>query len=187
MGFKSAVFRIVATVLGAGLLLPSGAQAQTGPDYRLACITLDQLSPSIAPPQLARSVRDCIDNDRFEDAIRLFLAYSVYGRYDRLRVRDQVYNKALTDLNNWMFGNYPPIVIFSLRDIAVQLKDRESRFLLLACDAIAAAGAPDYEPYFMIGRGIASELENIDWRVDNFDAAAAWRKSMVEINGCPPA
>jgi len=163
--------RVFALVGAATMALSvSGAQPVQAQFNEMSCINLSELQTSDTPPRLARSVRDCIAQERYEDAMRVFLAYSTFGTFDQQRVRDESGHTAFVELNVWIFGGYR-------RD--------EGKLFLATCEAIRSAGWPDYRPTYMIERGILPRKTDDDWVTDGYGAAAAWEKALVEVNGCP--
>jgi hypothetical protein len=159
------------------------AQAQT---VKLDCVPLADLQASYAPPRLARAVKDCIAKERFDNAMQLFLVYSIYGTFDQQRVRDESGHTALVELNIWIFGGYPRSIMDQLRTVAERLRDHEDSIFRDTCAAIARLGPPDYQPDYLIGRGEFLPRKNADdWMTEAFDPAKAWQKALVEINQCP--
>ena len=151
----------------------------------MACILLADLQPTDMPPRLARSIKDCIAQERYDDAMRVFVAYSSFGLFDQQRVRDKSGHVALIDLTVWIFGGYPPAVMDKLRAVRDTMQDRESKIFLETCRDIANAGPPDYHPSYLIARGMVPRKSDDDWKVGGFDKSRAWYKSLVELNGCP--
>jgi len=171
-----------AVALGASV---SGAVAQNVPNYSLSCISLSELNTGYPPPKLARSVRDCVAQGRFDDAMQVFLAYSSYGMFDQQRVRDESGQAVLGELNLWIFSGYSIDVMDQLRSSVGRLRQRDGALFLQACAALAKAGPPSYRPDYMIERAMMPRRSDEDWHVEGFSVAVAWEKSLVEINGCP--
>jgi len=130
-------------------------------------------------------VRDCIAQERYEDAMRVFLGYSVYGTFDQQRVRDESGHAAFVELNSWIFGGYRRDIMDELRSVSVAMRDREGELFLATCAAIRAAGWPEYRPTYMIERGILPRKTDDDWVSEGHVAAAAWEVALVKVNGCP--
>ena len=182
---KGSIKSIVAIL---GVILGQGAGAgiaQSLANNEMACIQLDRLQATDIPPRLACSVRDCIAQERYDDAMRLYLAYSSFGLFDQQRVKDESGHAALVDLTAWIFGGHSRDVMDGLRAVRDRMRDRDGIFFLNTCEAIAKVGPPDYHPAYLIARGIQPRKSDNDWAVEGFDAGAAWHKSLVELNGCP--
>jgi len=182
-GLKAFAF-VAMLWIGGGLGVPGVALAQTTQSVQMGCITLAELRPTDAPPRLARSVRSCVADGRYEDAIRVFLAYSSYGIFDQQRVSDESGHAALVELHLWIFSGYPKPVMEELRSVIAKVRDRDSDFFKRICANLARVGPPDYRPTYLIERGMQPRKTDADWLVEGFDVATAWRKSLVEINGC---
>lgn len=166
------------------VLNPSYALSQEVSKYAKECIAISDLSRTDMAPQLVRSMRDCIDKSRFPEAIQLFFAYSVYGNYDVKRVLSDRQNDAIVDLNNWMLSDYPRPIIAELRFFADAMRKKENEFYSQTCAALLAVGPPEYEPFYLIGRGIEQELDGPEWRVAGFDAQSNWQAEL-SVNRCP--
>jgi len=175
-----AIFGAAVFVLGLGA--PERAVAQFN---AMECIVLSELQTSDTPPRLARSVRDCIAQERYEDAMRLFLAYSVFGTFDQQRVRDESGHAAFVELNVWIFGGYRRNIMDELRAVSVRMRDREGELFPATCAAIRSVGWPSYRPTYMIERGMLPRKTDDDWVTDGYEAAAAWETALVAVNGCP--
>lgn len=166
------------------LLLVTPALAQDTP-RTLGCIAQSRIAPDHTPSELARAVRACIEAGNYETAMQIFYTYSAFTLFDQQRVRDESAHIVLQDLTPWIFTGYPRDVIDALKHQADRLRDRNSAFFVETCATIAAIGAPSYRPGYMIRHGMVPRKHAEDWAHDDFDAAAAWRKAVVEINGCP--
>ncbi len=163
-------------------LVAGPARAQP---YEMSCIHISELRASDTPRRLARSVRDCIAQERYDEAMQLFLGYSSFGTFDQQRVRDVSGHMEFVELNSWIFGGYRRSVIDALRLSADRLRDHESEIFHATCTAIRGAGFPTYRPTYMIKRGMMPRKNDDDWMSEGFDAAAAWEAALVEVNGCP--
>ncbi|MEE9388527.1 MAG: hypothetical protein V3U96_07940 [Paracoccaceae bacterium] len=170
---------ILICALGWMLARPAHAQFND-----MSCITVSQLKNTDTPPRLARSVRDCVAQERYADAMQVFLAYSVYGTFDQQRVRDVSGHAAFVELNSWVFGGYQRDTVDELKTVSARLR-AGGDFFQDTCKAIRRAGWPNYRPTYMIERGIMPRKSQDDWEQAGFVAAAAWEKALVDVNGCP--
>lgn len=159
------------------------ARAQNTP-YGMECIRVTELDSRNMVPQLARSVRDCVYQGRYPDAIQVFFAYSIFIDFDRKRVKQDRQNDAIADLHNWIFADFPRPAIHELRFYANALRDQDGWFFQQTCAAVQAAGPPTYLPYYLVGRGIAAETATSGWEEAGFDIETNWLQSLA-ANGCP--
>lgn len=116
---------------------------------------------------------------------RCITPYSSYGLYDQQRVRDESAHVVLNELSQWMFSFFDRTTMTALRASIDKLRDPAHPFFVETCAVIKSLGPPNYRPGYMIRYGIVPRKSDDDWQHDVFDSAAAWRKAMAEINGCP--
>jgi hypothetical protein len=170
-----------------GLMFPfcALAQANDALPRDFGCIALAEVTRDMHPSELARSVRACVEAGQFEDAVQVYYTFSSYGLYDQQRVRDESAHVVLNELSQWMFSFFDRTTMTGLRAVIDQMRDPEHPFFQETCAGIAKLGPPDYRPGYMIRYGIVPRKHAEDWPVADFDSLAAWRKAVVEINGCP--
>lgn len=171
------------------MCLPLIAQAQANDALPrdFGCLPQAELTRDMHPSELARIVRACAQDKRYEDAIQVYYSYSSYGLFDQQRVRDESAHVVLNELSQWMFSFFDRETMAGLRAAIDKMRDPAHPFFLQTCAAIHALGPPEYRPGYMIRYGMIPRKSDDDWQHDVFDAQAAWRKAVVEINGCPPA
>lgn len=155
------------------------------PVWAEPCLELNEIDTSHDARFLAGSVRGCVDGARYEDAVRMFFAYSNFSLYDQQRVWDESAHVAVQELHAWIFSGYSIDQINALKAVINRLRDPESAFFKETCRDVAAAGPPTYRPTYVIKRGMMPRKTEDDWLTEGFDPAAAWKKALVEINGCP--
>lgn len=180
-------------ILGAAFLATNSAMAQ---DQALLfqtqstepqCQALADLRKEQTARELAGIVRACVDEGAHVNAIQTFWAYSNVALFDQQRVKDESAHVAVQELHGWVFSGYSFQTINALKEVIADLRDPESPFLAETCRGVFVAGPPEYRPDYMIWRGIVPRKHEEDWKVEDFDPDAAWRKALVEINGCPEA
>ncbi|SHG53897.1 hypothetical protein [Cognatishimia maritima] len=168
--------RQIATLVSLGFAAPASAES---------CQTLEDLHAGQTARELAGIVRDCVAQERNENAIEMFWAYSNFSLFDQQRVWDESAHVAVQELHVWIFSGYSFDTINALKAVIARLREPNSAFLAETCKAVAKAGPPDYRPTYMITRGLMPRKSDDDWLTEGFDADAAWQKALVEINGCP--
>ena len=155
------------------------------PPRSLGCMPHDALGNTITPPELARVVRACVNADEMENAFAIWLSFNSYALFDQQRVKDESAHMVLQDLYSWTFTGYERAVLQKLKGVADAYRDRDGELFQTACATIVETGQPEYRPTYMISSGIWPLKHPEDWKTEDFDPDAAWRKAVVEINGCP--
>lgn len=149
------------------------------------CQSLDTLNDQQTARQLASEVRKCVFAEQYEDAVRIFFAYSNFILYDVQRVWDQSAHVVVPELNEFALIGYSYDQTNALKAVIDRMRDPESEFLSETCRAIAKAGPPAYRPTYMIRRGEAPRRSDEDWATQDFDSNIAWRKTLIDVNKCP--
>jgi hypothetical protein len=149
------------------------------------CLLLDEITAEHDARYLAGSVRGCVDEARYEDAIRVYFAYSNFILFDVQRIWDESAHVVMPELNEFVFISYSFDTINNLREVINKMRDPDSPFLAEVCADVAALGPPAYRPTYMIKRGMHPRRTDDDWLTEGFDPKAAWRKSLMEVNRCP--
>lgn len=179
--------RMRSILVALGLMCPAllNAQANEAMPRDFGCLAQIELRTDMHPSELARIVRACSEAARYDDAIQVYYTYSSYGLFDQQRVRDESAHVVLGELSQWMFAFLDRKTMSGLRASIDQMRDPASALFRQTCAQLAKLGPPDYRPGYMIRYGIVPRKHDEDWQHEVFDAAAAWRKAVVEINGCP--
>lgn len=176
----------IALLLGV-LIAPMLAQAQSNDALprEFGCIGQAQLSNDMHPSELARIVRACADEQRYDDAVQVYYTYSSYGLFDQQRVRDESAHVVLGELSQWMFAFLDRSAMKGIRTAMDQMRDPTHPFFRATCIGIQTLGPPRYRPGYMIRYGLIPRKSDDDWQHTRFDSAAAWDKAVIEINRCP--
>jgi len=169
------------------LCVPSllSAQANDALPREFGCLSQRELSNDMHPSELARIVRACASEQRYDDAVQVYYTYSSYGLFDQQRVRDESAHVVLGELSQWMFAFLDRTTMTGIRASIDKLRDPAHPFFLDTCVEIEALGPATYRPGYMIRYGMMPRKSADDWQHDTFDSAAAWRKAVSEINDCP--
>lgn len=149
------------------------------------CLRISEITSEHDARYLAGSMRGCIEEARYEDAIQVFFAYSNFALFDQQRVWDESSHVAVQELHAWIFTGYSQDQVASLKAVIDLLRAPESPLLLETCRMVAHAGPPEYRPTYMIKRGQTPRRTDDDWLSEGFDPSTAWKKALVEINHCP--
>ncbi|MEP5153971.1 hypothetical protein [Planktotalea sp.] len=148
------------------------------------CLSQSELRNDMHPSELARIVRACAEDQRYDDAIQVYYTYSSYGLFDQQRVRDESAHVVLPELSQWMFAFLDRPTMTGVRASIDKMRDPKHPFFVETCGNIFALGPPDYRPGYMIRYGMIPRKSANDWQHEVFDTDAAWHKAVVEINKC---
>ncbi len=176
----------IAFLLGV-LAIPtvSAAQSNDALPREFGCLSQSELTNDMHPSELARIVRACADEQRYDDAVQVYYTYSSYGLYDQQRVRDESAHVVLGELAQWMFAFLDRTTMTGIRASIAKMRDPSNPFFRATCIGIQTLGPPDYRPGYMIRYGLMPRKSDEDWKNATFNSKAAWTKAVEEINRCP--
>lgn len=152
--------------------------------HALTCMPLESVTPEYTPADLHGAIVDCVKKEDYKNALDLSLISGAYGKFDSLRVTDRTAHQAviilsmktsaalsLEEKKKW--GEYMKTQVPPMHDLA-------------KCQSIQKFGPPTYYPRYMIQHGMDAVLgDNTDTAlVKDFDAADAWKKSLVTYLKC---
>ena len=128
--------------LVSALLIPTlvGAQANDALPREFGCIAQDEISNDMHSSELARIVRACATEQRYDDAVQVYYIYSSYGLYDQQRVRDESAHVVLGELSQWMFAFLDRTTMTGIRASIDKLRDPEHPFFQDTCVEIEELG-----------------------------------------------
>ncbi|MBS0351725.1 MAG: hypothetical protein JSR33_11185 [Proteobacteria bacterium] len=151
----------------------------------LECVGSEKLSNKYTPADLYKASAKCIDQNDYEKAAFLFALAGVYGRFDTYRVADQTAHQAVTVLRMETFGSLDEDKSVAFKKALLNSFHNPKKQTML-CKQIVLIGSPNYYPTYMIqhGMGAFEQKTNSDI-VANFDAQAAWKKSLDTYLHCP--
>lgn len=177
--------RLLATAM---LVLPltnaaSASPAITAhdPDARQP-LTAD--SHGLAPPQLYRSMLNCLRDGQAAPVLPLYLLGSAYGRFDRARVADNTAHQASTALEMQLRQIMGDVEHDRFMGIITELAaDPAARAPV--CQAVASVGPPSYHPSWMINHGMRQFVgSNEPDLVADFDSSATWQAVLDNYLKC---
>lgn len=152
----------------------------------IACIPIGEARNNLTPADIYPGVRDCIEQDKFDEATDLFALAGIYARFDAERVSDKTAGQA---------GE-----ILIMNTFSALSEEKKSRFLAVfnriakdrksmgpLCAQIRKIGAPDYYPKYMILHGMKAFLgDSYEGALSgDFDQAAAWNRLQADYLHCP--
>lgn len=169
-------------------ILPGLALAQTPPPAAPAavCMPLAEAKSGMTPPDLHRSVLECVAKDRFEPAAELFALANIYASFDAERVADKSAGQAKKVMIADTFAKVPEDKRARF-NTALQRMATTPENLARLCSQIAKVGKPDYHPLYMVIHGMKVLNPNPPGSglVKDFDAAGAWKKLQEDYLNCP--
>jgi hypothetical protein len=186
------------------LLLGSGITSHAQPNSQqisehlkskqvFSCIKIDSVNNEYIPPLLYVFMNSCIKEGKYADAVYFFALAGTYTSYDTKRVADVKTHQAHSLLLQEFFAvlNKPQLDKL-FKELNKTLGDKTK--LPTICAKIKSIGAPDYYPKYMInygdravtGQKKADPKQPADQKlIPNFDAKAAWEKSLNVYLHCP--
>jgi len=186
-------FWFSAGTFAAGSVTQPGVQNFEAPGnleskYDVGCIKADKVKRKYTPTDLYRAMSKCIDSGNFKEGVFLFAVAGVYGRFDAYRVADKTAHQA--------------VIVARMQAVSPLSKDKLTEFqnslkttlgnptgLAAVCKDIEQIGAPEYYPRYMIQHGMGAFLKDRRGNelVEDFNASAAWKKSLDTYLHCPAA
>lgn len=156
--------------------------------YDIGCIDSSKLSSKYSPADLYKALSKCAEQGAHKEGAFLFALAGVYGRYDTFRVADATAHQAVAVLLMQALAPLGKEKETEFREgIKATLVNPEGRAAV--CKDIARIGPPNYYPRYMIQHGMDAFLKKgpSDGLVKDFEAEAAWQKSLDTYLHCPRA
>jgi hypothetical protein len=197
--FQLSVFGFSCLFLGIRLISYAHAQPQ---NYQTSeqlkskqvfpCIKIDGVTNKYSPPLLYVFMNSCIKEGKYADAVGLFSLAGTYSFYDTKRVADVTAHQAHTTILQEFFAALNKNQLDRLfKELNKTLRDKNK--LPVVCTKIKSIGAPDYYPEYMINHGLRAVTEQnkaeseqpANGLIADFDAKAAWEKSLDGYLHCP--
>lgn len=186
---KTLRVRILATAMV--FLLPVVAAATDTPANSAAglhplCLANSQLTNSLSPVEIWASIRQCIADDRYEEAIFQYAMAGSFARFDALRVADESAREAARVLPMVALDSVPEAQRANFRrSVQTTLGDNGRRKQV--CADVLRLGPPRYVPVYMVQHGLAAMSAEPARReyVDGFDATRAWPEAVKGYLQCP--
>ncbi len=162
------------------------AEGSLASTQAINCIPLAQAKRKFTPPDLYRSVADCLAKDEYESAAKLFALAGIYARFDAERVTDKTAGQARTVLIMNTLSNVPEEKKNKL-NASLSRITKTPELLSALCEEVAQVGMPDYYPKYMILHGIKAFTGNPHdgALVANFDATGTWKGLQSTYLHCP--
>ena len=168
---------------------PQPGKSAAAPRVRVAaaCFDLGSVQRSQSPEDLWPVVVKCIGGGELDKAVRVSAAASVYAKFDTFRVIDTTAHQAVNALPATYLGSLPAEQVERFMG-RMQAYGAGSAPHAAICASLAKIGPPDYFPVYMIQNGMdATNKPNGSALKQGFQAAPAWKASLVDYLHCPAA
>ncbi len=128
--------------------------------HKLGCITIREIKSIYTPADLYPSAAQCFIEEKGTQGFEVFMAASMYARYDMLRVTDKSARQAKNAL---ILNTLYPLPEKKKAILAVQAKriKTDSEFKNSLCNKMKALDIPDYHPEYMIKHGMKAVLQKL--------------------------
>ena len=164
-------------------LYTEGNLASTHP---LACLPLAQVKNIDTPADIFKGVRQCVEQNKYDDATDLFAIAGAYSKFDAERVTDKTAGQAKSALISDAFLTVPEDKKNQFATVQ-QFRMTNPETLKTICSSIKQIGPPNYYPEYMILHGMKAFTGNPYENAleKDFNAVEAWRKVLSEYLSCP--
>ncbi len=158
----------------------------------LGCVALEQVSPFSAPPDLYLGVRECIEHDRYAEAVALFALAGMESQFDAARISDKTAGQAGQVLIMGTFGSLTAAKRDKFRSV-LTARVADARELGRLCRSVSDRGPPKYYPTYMILHGMSAINGALNGQVagpaldPSFDGVKTWKALQTSYLNCPPA
>ena len=186
--FKVSPFKLLLPSIALVCLSGAPVQADMVAPPAASCLTKDAVTTQMDPPSLYESMAVCLKTKNYKDAAFLYGVGGAYGRFDTFRVIDQTAHtegsNALTEAFLKMMMSREDKTEF--REAMLDETMRGENHIEF-CKGLWALGAPTYAPMYMIAKGHNQDIPHTTEAglVKDFDAKAAWLKSISQQWRCP--
>jgi len=154
--------------------------------YDVGCIGADKVESKYTPIDLYKAMSKCVNSGMYKEGALLFAVAGTYGRFDTFRVVDKTAHQAVDVAFMHALGALDEN---KRTDFQENIKEilGSPEGLAAACREIVRIGVPDYYPRYMIqhGMGAFTKKGDGDELAKDFDAKAAWKKSLDTYLHCP--
>jgi hypothetical protein len=164
-------------------LYTEGNLASTHP---LACVSLSEVKNIDTPADIFKGVRQCIEQNKYDDATDLFAIAGAYSKFDAARVTDKSAGQAKSALISETFSRVSEDKQNKFSQVQ-QLRMTTPETLKVICSGVKKIGMPNYYPEYMILHGMKAFTGNPYENAleKDFNAQEAWQKVLSEYLSCP--
>lgn len=146
------------------------------------CMERVEISNTHTPEDLLKSSAACIEEEKYTQAIDLYLVATAYGYYDSERVIEKEARDVLDAIKMDNFGALDPI---KRNHFAEGLRERLNN-MQESCTFLMQLGKPNYYPHYMIQSTVQSLIvKSSDGLVLNYDEKVLWHETLFTYLKCP--
>ena len=151
----------------------------------IGCIRLSESKNTFSPPDLYKGVSECVSQDKYDLAARLFALAGIYGAFDAERVSDKTAGQAKSILILNTMSNYSSDQKSKFQEAINNISKNEENLREL-CGEVRAVGMPNYYPNYMILHGINALTGNSNGEalIKDFDAPKTWNSLQIKYLNC---
>lgn len=141
------------------------------------CMERAEITNAQTPVDLFKSSALCVEEQKYTQAVDLYLVATAYGYFDSARVIDKSTRDTLESLKTENFG---PLNASKRNQFAEALRARLDD-MQSSCRFLEKLGAPSYYPKYMVQNGVTRG----DGLILNYDAKALWKETRTDYLRCP--
>ena len=154
---------------------------ETPPTEINACIERSDIKSSYSPELLFKSSALCINDEKYNQAVDLYLVATAYGYFDTQRVLDKTAWQALDVIKT---ENFSAIDANKRNKFAEALRTRLDD-MKTTCTFLQKLGKPNYHPNYMIQAGVQSfASKSKNGLVPNYNPNALWEETRFTFLRC---
>lgn len=142
-----------------------------------SCMERIEIKNNQTPVDLFKSSAKCIEEEKYPQAVELYLIATAYGYYDGARVVDKSTRQVLDTLKTEIFG---PLDATKRNQFAEVLRARLDD-MKSSCNFLEKLGKPTYYPKYMVQNGVTRG----DGLILNYDARTIWEDTRFSYLKCP--
>lgn len=162
------------------------AEGNLAPNVPISCIALEAVPLGSNPVDLYLGAFSCVAEGKFIAARELMLLGDIAGKFDRGRVTDQSAHEAPVVVKQAVQAQFEPAERQQLEASFRELGDDALRCAL--GQRIAARGAPDYRPTYMIQHGMSAFVGGSAPALKEYEnPEQAYRMLVGDYLDCPVA
>jgi len=171
------------------LLLPSLSFCGSNPFLEIQakeatkhCMETSEIQNTYTPETLFQSSALCVEEEKYPQAVELYLVAIAYGNYDSARVLDKTARQALDNLKTSNFGD----IDARKRNLFAEALRTRLDNMKQSCSFLIALGKPNYYPRYMVQAGENALIQKSNNSlVPNYNEKELWHDTLFTYLRCP--